>query len=153
MHIEITNTQSLFHIQEDVLQRYAHWIMERVQRLRKEFKWTELSIVLTDDSIRALNQEWFGKDRVTDVISFAYPDSGNETGDTGEIVVNLQQAWEEGRLRTSPDQELALYIAHGCHHLTGAEDDTPDRKRAMLRLESAWVKKADSLGLLGPFFT
>ncbi len=152
MHIDITNTQDQLSVNEDTLRQYAHWIMERVQRLRKEFKWTELSIVLTDDSIRALNQQWFGKDRVTDVISFAYPDSGNETGDTGEIILNVLQAREEGLLRTSPDHELALYLAHGCHHLTGAEDDTPERKRAMLRLESAWVKKAESLNLVGPFF-
>jgi rRNA maturation RNase YbeY len=152
MHIEITNTQDQADIDEDNLRRYAHWIMERVQRLRREFQWTELSIVLTDDGIRTLNQEWFGKDTVTDVISFAYHDSGCETGDTGEIIVNVAQAQGEGVLRTSPDHELALYIAHGCHHLTGAEDDTPERKRAMLRLESAWVKKAASLNLVGPFF-
>jgi rRNA maturation RNase YbeY len=152
MHIDITNTQTVFRIDEDNLRRYAHWIMERVQRLRNEFKWTELSIVLTDDSIRALNLEWFGKDTVTDVISFAYPDAGNEIGDTGEVILNLLQAHGEGTLRTSPDHELALYLAHGCHHLTGADDNTPERKRAMLRLESAWVKKAETLGLLGPFF-
>lgn len=152
MHIDITNTQSQFSLDEGALQRYAHWIMERVQRLRKEFQWTELSIILTDDAIRVLNNEWFGKDSVTDVISFAYPDSGCEVGDTGEIILNVLQAREEGHLRTSPDHELALYIAHGCHHLTGAEDDTPERKRAMLRLESAWVKKADALNLIGPFF-
>lgn len=152
MHIDITNTQTALHIDEDALRRYAHWIMERVQRLRKEFQWTELSIVLTDDAIRTLNLEWFGKDTVTDVISFAYPDAGNEIGDTGEVIINVLQAREEGALRTSPDHELALYLAHGCHHLTGAEDDTPERKRAMLRLESAWVKKAETLGLAGPFF-
>lgn len=153
MQVEITNTQDSFQIDEEALRRYAHWIMERVQHLRRSFHWTELSIVLTDDSIRTLNLEWFGKDCVTDVISFAYPDSGNRTGDTGEVILNVVQAREEGRLRTSPDHELAFYLAHGCHHLTGAEDDTPERKRAMLRLESAWVKKAENLNLVGPFFT
>jgi len=152
MHIDITNTQQDFHIDEDALRQYAHWIMERVQRLRRDFKWTELSVILTDDGIRTLNKEWFGKDTVTDVISFAYPDSGCEIGDTGEIILNVRQAHEEGKLRTSPDHELALYLAHGCHHLTGAEDDTPERKRAMLRLESAWVKKAATLNLVGSFF-
>jgi rRNA maturation RNase YbeY len=152
MQIELTNTQDQIAVNEEAVRIYAHWIMERVQRLRKEFKWTELSIVLTDDSIRALNLEWFGKDSVTDVISFAYPDSGNATGDTGEVILNVVQAREEGLLRASPDRELALYLAHGCHHLTGAEDDTPERKRAMLRLESAWVNKAESLNLAGPFF-
>lgn len=152
MNIDISNPQQDIPLDEEALRRYAHWIMERVQHLHRAFHWTELSLVLTDDSIRGLNREWFGKDTVTDVISFAYPDEGFGTGDTGEVIVNVRQALEEGRLRASPDTELALYIAHGCHHLTGAEDDTPARKQAMLRLERAWVHRATEKNLLGPFF-
>lgn len=152
MEIEITNHQESARLDEEALRRYTHWIMERVQDLRRAFHWTELSLVLTDDAIRSLNREWFGKDSVTDVISFAYPDGGFGEGDTGEVIVNVAQALGEGALRQGPDLELALYIAHGCHHLTGAEDDTPERKQAMLRLEKAWVRRAGQKGLLGPFF-
>jgi rRNA maturation RNase YbeY len=153
MRIEVTNQQARHPLDEAALARYAHWIMEQVQDLAPHFHWVELSLVLTDDSIRALNREWCGRDKVTDVISFAYPDDdGFSGGDTGEIIVNVQQAAEEGRLRESPDDELALYIAHGCHHLMGAEDHSPDRKRAMLTLERAWLENARALGLCGPFF-
>ncbi|MCC5846964.1 MAG: rRNA maturation RNase YbeY [Verrucomicrobia bacterium] len=165
MHIDITNFQTKFRIDEDALCDYAQWIMEKVGQLDPTFHWVELSIVLTDDAIRNLNYAWFSKDTITDVISFAYPDPyaaerlrGDfdeedwENGDTGEVVINLVQAHEEGQLRDSPDRELALYLAHGCHHLTGAEDDTPERKRAMLALETAWVNEAQSLKLAGPFF-
>ncbi len=153
MKVEVLHPPSGRGVDTDALARYAHWIMERVAELAPAFHWTELSLVLTDDSIRALNREWCGSDRVTDVISFAYADDGFGDGDTGEVIVNLDQAWEEGRLRESPDHELALYIAHGCHHLMGAEDDTPARKRAMLTLEADWLARARSLGLAGPFFT
>jgi len=152
MRIEITNQQDRYPLNEAALERYVHWIMEQVQDLAPEFRWAEVSLVCTDDSIRALNREWCGRDKVTDVISFAYPDDGLEDGDTGEVIVNLQQAWEEGALRESADRELALYIAHGCHHLMGAEDHSPDRKRAMLGLERAWMEQAGAQGLLGPFF-
>ncbi len=152
MNIDITNLQTDIPLDEEALRRYTHWIMGRVQPLHRAFHWTELSLVLTDDAIRGLNREWFGKDTVTDVISFAYPDDGFGVGDTGEVIVNVAQARGEGQLRTSPDHELALYIAHGCHHLTGAEDDTPARKQAMLRLERAWVSRAKEKNLLGPFF-
>lgn len=153
MKIEITNQQDKFQLNEPALERYTHWIMEQVQNLAPEFRWTELSLVITDDSIRALNREWFDRDRVTDVISFAYPDDGYQDGDTGEVVVNAEQAWGEGALRESGDRELALYIAHGCHHLMGAEDHSPDRKRAMLTLEKSWLEDAGARGLAGPFFT
>jgi rRNA maturation RNase YbeY len=152
MRIEITNQQDRFPLNEPALERYVHWIMEQVQDLAPEFHWAEISVVCTDDSIRALNREWCGRDKVTDVISFAYPDDGMDEGDTGEVIVNLQQAHGEGALRVSADRVLALYLAHGCHHLMGAEDNSPDRKRAMLRLEEQWLAQADALGLLGPFF-
>lgn len=152
MNIDITHVAEFPVVDEDTLRRYARRVMDWVADLEPAFHWTELSLVLTDDSIRALNREWFGKDRVTDVISFAYPERGEGVGDTGEVIVNLRQALEEGRLRNGPDEELALYIAHGCHHLTGAEDNTPERKRAMLALETQWVQQARDEQLLGPFF-
>jgi len=136
MVIEITHRQTTFSVDEERLSEYTTWIMEKIVSLTPEVMWHELSLVLTDDSIRDLNSTWFQKDTVTDVISFAYPDEG-----FGEVIVNLTQAKEEGELRQSPDHELALYIAHGCHHLTGAEDDTPEKKEAMLCCETDWVKE------------
>jgi ssRNA-specific RNase YbeY (16S rRNA maturation enzyme) len=35
--------------------------------------------------------------------------------------------------------ELALYIAHGFDHLSGADDDTPARRAAMRRTEMRWL--------------
>ncbi len=152
MRIEVLNTQTLYKIQENSLSVYADWVMQQVTELEPGFEWEELSLVLTDDSIRGLNHQWFAKDTVTDVISFAYPPSPGMHGHTGEVVVNLQQAWEEGGLREHPDHELAMYIAHGCHHLMGAEDGTEEEKNAMLNLERTWVDQARTADLLGPFF-
>lgn len=148
MKVELLQQQTLYAFHEENIGTYASWIMKQVARLDRSFAWTELSLVFMDDNIRELNREWFGKDTGTDVISFAYP--GNAS--TGEVIVNVQQAFEEGHLRVSPDHELALYIAHGCHHLMGAEDDTPERKKSMLDLEHKWVEECFSLHTRGPFF-
>ena len=44
--------------------------------------------------------------------------------------------------------ELGLYIAHGCDHLSGAEDyDRPGRER-MRRRELRWLQQARAGGLL-----
>ncbi len=101
--------------------------------------------------MRALNRTWFARDSVTDTISLAYASlPGEPEGQIAEIFVNVAEAWREGtrRARSSPERELALYIAHGLHHLAGADDNTPARRRAMLRTEWQWVRAAEREGLL-----
>lgn len=153
MKIDLTPLHLPAGVDGAALCAYAAWIMKKVAALDPARHWTELSLVLTDDRIRDLNRQWFGRDTVTDVISFAYPALPPDTGDTGEVILNLALALGEGRKRESPDQELALYLAHGCHHLMGADDATPEDKAAMLSLETAWVRDAVSQNLCGPFFT
>jgi len=149
MKIEITHLNRGPELDEHRIINFTRWIMARIQPLAPERNWQELSLVFTDDSIRDLNRQWFGKDMVTDVISFAY----DQPEACGELIINLQQAREEGQLREGPDRELALYIAHGCHHLTGAEDSTPEQKHAMRTVEEKWLEEAASIDLAGPFFT
>ena len=46
---------------------------------------------------------------------------------SGDIIINLEQAVEEGFKRQGAEYELALYLAHGIDHLSGATDDTPEK--------------------------
>ena len=39
------------------------------------------------------------------------------------------------------DRELALYLAHGCDHLTGADDATPAGRARMRRRELGWLRE------------
>lgn len=112
--------------------------------------WGDVSIVLLeDDHMRRLNREHFGRDTTTDVISFAYPPAPGETSHAGDVMINVEQAVREGPRQAGSQNELALYIAHGCHHLAGASDDTPARKRRMLDLEQDWLRQAAPHGLPG----
>lgn len=103
-------------------------------------------MVLTDDSgIIPTNREFFGKDRPTDVISFRYdPVPGEEDGATGDLIVNVECALREGPAHDGADAELALYIAHGFDHLSGAEDNTPQKRAAMRRTETRWLAALQS---------
>lgn len=131
------------------MRKLCAFLRPKVEALAPDFTLQSLSLVwLNDDGIRTLNHAHFGRDRITDVISFCYPPIPGVAGHTGELFINLDQAWNEGRLRAGPDDELARYIAHGLHHLTGAEDDTPVRKRRMLAMEAAWVRAAAAAGLV-----
>lgn len=127
MIIEISNRWKSARLNFQSLELLAGAFMRRADPA-----WRELSLVVLDDAgITAINREYFGKDRPTDVISFAYGDGA------GEVFVNAQRAARAGR----PSWELALYIAHGCDHLAGADDDTPAKRARMLAREKKWIRE------------
>jgi probable rRNA maturation factor len=101
-----------------------------------ETVWREVTLLLTDDAgITQYNREFFGKDRPTDVISFRGDSIPGEDGATGDLIVNVECAVREGPQHGGMNEELALYIAHGFNHLSGADDNTPRKRAAMRRTE------------------
>lgn len=106
-------------------------------------------MLVGDEGITQANREYFGKNRPTDVISFRYePIPGEAPEFSGDLLVNLDRAVQEGTARGSIDRELALYIAHGFNHLSGAEDDTPEKRKKMRATETIWLRKAAAEGLI-----
>jgi rRNA maturation RNase YbeY len=101
----------------------------------------ELTVILTDDAAMPdYKAGCFGVRVQTDVVSQAYEAIPGLGSATAELVLNAERAKEEGRLRAGgPARELALYLAHGLDHLSGRDDDTPARRRAMRRRETAWL--------------
>lgn len=98
-----------------------------------------------DDGITQTNREFFGKNRPTDVISFRYdPVPGENDTASGDLIVNVDCAVREGKVHEGADAELALYIAHGFDHLSGADDNTPARRAAMRRTETQWLAALQS---------
>ena len=122
--------------------------MEQIEHMDSSRRWSVLSVILVDDEgMIPIQRACFGKHEPTDVISLAYdPMPPDFDVYSGEIIVNVQRAYEVG----SPNgcsRELALYLAHGCQHLTGISDDTPIQRAKMRRRENAWLKDADLQGL------
>lgn len=113
--------------------------------------WGEISVVLTDDNgIEAINRRCLDHAGSTDVISFSFsPLPGFDESRSGEILVNVQQAHRaDRRSRWGPEDELALYIAHGLNHLAGGNDDLPEGRQRMRRQELHSVRAARDRGLL-----
>jgi probable rRNA maturation factor len=152
MKTNLINQQENHPIRLQKLQRLTDWIAEKLEERTLPLAWGEVSIVLVDDEgITQTNREYFGKDRPTDVISFRYdPIPGEDKQLTGDLVVNVDRAVQEGTARGDIDYELALYIAHGFDHLSGAEDDTPEKQKKMRATETAWLRKAKAKGLIPP---
>lgn len=99
----------------------------------------ELSVTVTDDeTVRALNRKYAGKDAVTDVLSFSQRE-GEElvappggVPPLGEVVIAyplaLRQAGERGH---SVQAEVTRLLVHGILHLLGYDHAEPEEERHM----------------------
>lgn len=137
----ILNNQTSFRVNLPALRRVTAELAENLARANPDMRWSEVTLLLTDDNgIRQTNREFFGKDRPTDVISFNYdPIPGEDDQASGDLVVNIECAVREGAIREGADAELALYIAHGFDHLSGADDNSPEKRAAMRLTEMNWL--------------
>jgi probable rRNA maturation factor len=79
----------------------------------------EISVTFLEDAaIQALNQEYLGRDRPTDVIAFSLHDPGDPP--LGDVYVGYDQASRQARALRIPLQEELLRLAiHGVLHVLG----------------------------------
>lgn len=129
------------------LQAAAEACVRAAQRWgRPPLPWREVTIHLVHDTLSAkVNAAILGHDGPTDVITQRYdPLPGEPPGLLGELYVNLNEAARAStRLGTTTlEEETVLYIAHGCDHLTGADDATPAERAAMRRRDLRWMRAA-----------
>ncbi|HWR38104.1 MAG TPA: rRNA maturation RNase YbeY [Patescibacteria group bacterium] len=104
---------------------------------------TEVSVVLADDPyIHELNLQYRGKDRPTDVLSFAL-NEGEEpeivadadltpTVLLGDIVISLETAARQAEeYNHGLEREVAYLTVHGMMHLLGYDHETEEEREEM----------------------
>ena len=98
----------------------------------------ELSILLTDDAfIQTLNETHRGKNRPTDVLSFAQNEGEGmptplDHGLLGDVVISLDTAERQARGRKhSLLDEVTFLLAHGILHLLGYDHETDEDEAKM----------------------
>lgn len=103
----------------------------------------EIGLVLTDDEeVRRLNRDYRGKDRPTNVLSFALteaeePDVPGVPVALGDVILALETvAAEAARDGKRPDHHLAHLVVHGVLHLTGHDHVDEQDAVAMERIET-----------------
>ncbi|HEX6164926.1 MAG TPA: rRNA maturation RNase YbeY [Vicinamibacterales bacterium] len=98
----------------------------------------ELCIALVSDKrMRALNRQFRGKDKVTDVLSFP----SGERGFMGDIVIAAAVARKQAAAAGhSVQTEIRILALHGLLHLLGHDHEQDDGK--MARIEARLRKKA-----------
>jgi rRNA maturation RNase YbeY len=148
MKIEINNRQNLLKINKRKIQALAAFLMEKAGRLIPERRWSEVSLVITDDALMtSVNEQFTGDTCTTDVLSFCLPPMPDDAESyTGEVFVNAEIAL--ARKNSGSIRELALYIAHGCDHLMDEDDEDAASQRRMRRRELGWLREADTLSLI-----
>lgn len=111
----------------------------------------ELAVMLTDDAgIRALNRNWRGIDKPTNVLSFpAAPAAGDAPRMLGDIAIAYETTRAEAAAERKPlGHHLGHLAVHGFLHLIGYDHETDDEAEAMESLERAILAR---LGIPDPY--
>ncbi len=121
---------------------------ERALRRAKAPRRAALTILLTDDAqLRALNRDFRGKDRPTNVLSF--PASANDAHYLGDIALAYDVTLEEARGGGKRFIDHAMHlVVHGTLHLLGFDHASERQARAMEPLEAAILAE---FGIADPY--
>ena len=108
----------------------------------------EIALLLTDDDeMHALNRDWRGKDKPTDVLSF--PADPIEAPFLGDIAVGFGVASADAATRgISLGDHLSHLVIHGYLHLIGHDHIEDTEAREMENLE---VRALATLGIADPY--
>ncbi|MDQ2106151.1 rRNA maturation RNase YbeY [Azospirillum isscasi] len=140
----------------------AEWLCERAALAAlaviydEEEGPAELSVVLADDAlVHRLNREYRGKDKPTNVLSFALTEAEEpELGEDvpvmlGDVILAWEtvarEAAEQGK---TPSDHMTHLVVHGVLHLLGYDHETDDEAEEMEQLETDVLA---TLGIADPY--
>ena len=100
----------------------------------------DLTVIFTDSAhLRRLNRRYRGKDKVTDVISFAMlegPQASWSRPNLGDVYISLPRARRQAQeYRIPAEEEIRRLTVHGVLHLLGFDHIRPGPARKMRRRE------------------
>ncbi|MFC1546957.1 rRNA maturation RNase YbeY [Candidatus Neomarinimicrobiota bacterium] len=98
-----------------------------------------VQIVFSDDEhLRQLKNQFFNLNQYTDVIAFHLNEPDEELD--GEIYISPERARENSQVyHETYTRELLRLVIHGCLHLSGYEDHTPEDQAKIRHLEDHFL--------------
>lgn len=101
----------------------------------------EASLLLTDDAaVKAMNAEWRGLDKPTNILSFP---AERQSGSLGDMVLAFETVMAEAVAQTKlPADHCCHLVIHGLLHLLGYGHEAAVEAETMERLESRILTKA-----------
>ena len=125
--VEVVNRQRRLKIETDAWSAFAEKALEAIGNSGS----SATVAFVSDKSIRKLNQQFRGVDKVTDVLSFP----AEEPDNLGDVATSVEtaaiQANDNG---LSFDDEIAQLILHGLLHLSGYDHETDNGEMNRLEL-------------------
>jgi probable rRNA maturation factor len=125
----------------------------------KKDKWDLSILICGDETIKALNKTYRGKEEATDILSFPlgesadFPSEGKRHSNRhipGDIVISLDTLRENAhRFQVNEDEELRRLLIHGILHLDGMKHKTNDETEPMLQLQENILAKLSKKQILG----
>lgn len=105
-------------------------------------------IFVEDEEIHQINKEYRNVDRITDVISFAFEDSGellyNDIRMLGDIYICIPQMKRQAiNYEHSEKRELAFLTVHGLLHLLGYDHMNEEDEKEMFALQELILIEKD----------
>jgi probable rRNA maturation factor len=102
----------------------------------------KISLACVDNpTIHRINKQFLQHDEPTDVITFPFTGPKAKKLE-GELVLGVEVAIENAKDRGhETDEELCLYVIHGCLHLCGYDDRNPKDTREMRKKEAYYLKQ------------
>jgi probable rRNA maturation factor len=133
--IHIENRQKRLKIKKLNLRRVAQRILSA-----SECPDAELSVSIVDDAeIRTINRDYLGRDKPTNVISFAMQEgegTGIQPGLLGDVVISADTAERDAVDAAIPfESELYFLLLHGILHLLGYDHERGTETEAV-RMEA-----------------
>ena len=107
----------------------------------------EVNVKLVDDAtIAALNKEYSGQEKATDVLSFSYIEDNEEPieGELGDIVVSIDTASKQASTYgLTLSEEVATLILHGTLHVLGYDHATQEAQNKLDHLQATILEAAN----------
>ena len=139
---------SEFELEKELLDKMEEGASICVEEEGLDPAMVEISLTLVDaDEIQALNRDYRGVDKVTDVLSFPQFDDLNEIYEDeeillGDVVICRQQAEAQAEeFGHSVEREMVYLFVHSVCHLLGYDHMEDDEKAEMRAKEESVMER------------
>jgi probable rRNA maturation factor len=130
--IEVVSRQRLARVDKEGIARLASATIEAVRQERADMT----VAFVRDRRMRALNREFRGKDRATDVLSFPAGETNDDPDHyIGDIVISIDTAVRQADdIGHTLEREISELLIHGVLHLCGYDHETDQGEMNRLEL-------------------
>jgi len=114
------------------------WLKEVIKEAGKKIG--EINyIIVSDEYLLQMNQQYLKHDTYTDIITFDYCEDNTVSGD---MYISIDRVRENAiNFNVTEEHELNRVLVHGLLHLLGQKDKTKSDALEMRRKEELWLSK------------